>query len=258
MTKKKKKKPKRLRREDHPTPDLGNVIRMKIDNKFGMISDTHFGALGEGIKQLESMYDDFVDAGVTQVFHGGDLVDGERVYRGHNRYLKIHGFQSQAIHTINNFPERDGITTHIIAGNHDLSFYLASGADIVDYICHNREDLEYSGMYYARFQEGRFKLDMLHPSGGGFYSKSYGIQKWIRENELPSTYADIMGFGHWHRHGYFEDHEIECIMAGGFQSPNEYHIRRGLVGEMGGWIIELDREKSRLYGIKLEWRGKKK
>lgn len=253
---KKKAKKKRLRRDMYPTPDLGNVIKTTINDAFGIVSDTHFGAQGEGVKELEKMYDDFEAKGIEQVFHAGDLTDGENVYRGHKRYIAIHGYDPQAQHTIANYPLRENIRTFIISGNHDTSYLIQSGADIVKYICNYRDDLEYCGLFYARFQDKRFKFDILHPSGGGFYSKSYGIQKWIRNNEMPSTYPNIMGFGHYHTHGYFEDHEIQCIMAGNFQHPNEYHIRRGFTGGIGGWVIELDREKNKLYGLKLEWRGK--
>lgn len=248
------KKPQRPARDMHPAPDLGNVIGLSIDERIGLISDTHFGSKMEGVRQLEQMYDDFADAAVEQVFHCGDMVDGERVYRGHRRYLKDHGYEEQARNVIDNYPERKDITTYFITGNHDLSFYIHSGADIGNYIAAERDDLEYMGMYYARYQEGSFKFDVIHPSGGGFYSKSYGIQKWLRNNEMPSTYPDVFGFGHWHRHGYFEDHEVECIMAGGFQEPNEYHIRKGLTGDIGGWILDIYREDDILKGLTLDWR----
>lgn len=251
-----KKKSKRPRRDMYPVPDLGNRIDMVIDDTFGVISDTHFGSTHEALEALESLYDDYVARGIEQVFHGGDLVDGENVYRGHKRYLKEHGYEAQANWTKEMYPEREGIKTHIISGNHDLSFYLQSGADIAKYICAYRDDLDYAGMYYARYVDDEMKLDVLHPSGGGYYSKSYGIQKWIRNNEMPETYPDVMVFGHWHQHGYFSDHGIECIMAGNFQYPNEYHIRRGFTGDIGGWIVELDRDQGGLCGVKLEWRKK--
>jgi len=251
-------KKKRLSQEMYPTADLGNVIKIPIDETFGIVSDTHFGSAHQGLDNLHKMYDDFDNAGVEQVFHAGDLTDGERVYRGHNRYLKHHGYEAQANWTIAKYPEIEGIKTYIIAGNHDLSFFIQSQADIVKYVCNYRKDLDYAGMIYARFQDGQFKLDTLHPAGGGYYSKSYGVQKWIRNNEMPKTYPDMMVFGHWHTHGYFSDHGVDALLAGNFQDPNEYHIRRGYTGSSGGWIVETDRtSKGKLEGLKLDWRGKK-
>jgi len=241
----------------YPVPDLGNVIKMSIDDVFGIATDTHFGSMMEGARELEMLYDDFADRGVKQVFHCGDLTDGEGVYRGHKRYIEHHGYEAQAQWTLKNYPERKDMKTYIIAGNHDTSFFIRSGADIVKYICSYRSDLEYAGFFYARFQDERFKFDILHPRGGVYYSKSYGIQKWIRNNEMPETYPNIMAFGHYHQHGYFFDHGIECIMAGSFMHPNEYMIRRGFTGDIGGWIIEPERTKRKLKGLKLEWRRKR-
>lgn len=254
---KKDKKKKKPEWDMLPAPNLGNVIPMTIDERIGNITDTHIGSKMQALRQLEQMYDDFVDAGVKQVYHDGDMVDGERVYRGHARYIQDHGYEAQARSVIENYPERKDIKTYFITGNHDLSFYIASGADIGKYIDRERDDLEYVGMYYARFQDQGFNFDIIHPSGGGFYSKSYGIQKWLRNNEMPSTYPNVFSFGHWHRHGYFEDHEVECIMAGGFQEPNEYHIRRGLTGTIGGWILDMVRDGDYLKSFKLDWRHQK-
>lgn len=247
---------KKLKRAMYPTPDLSNKLKLHIDDLFGGVSDTHMGSSHEALRELEMMYDDFVDRGIKQVFHAGDLVDGEGVYRGQDRYIRKHGYEAQANWAMAKYPQRKDMTTYMISGNHDMSFYINSGADIVNYVCSQRKDLEYLGMYYARVQDGRFKLDILHPTGGAYYSKSYGIQKWIRNNEMPARYPDVMMFGHWHVHGYFADHGIECLMMGSFQHPNEYAIRRGFTGDIGGWILETDRDKRKLKGLKLEWRKK--
>lgn len=247
---------KKLKRELYPVPDLANKIKLEIEDTFGVISDTHIGASGEALTELESAYDNFAERGIHQVFHSGDLTDGENVYAGHMRYVKVHGFTPQVNYVIKKFPLKAGIKTYVIAGNHDTSFLIRSGADIVEEICNQREDMQYAGLFYVRLQDEKLKLDLLHPRGGAFYSKSYGIQKWIRNNEMPSTYPDVMIFGHWHQHAYFNDHGIECIMAGNFQHPNEYHIRMGFVGSIGGFIVEIPNKDSR--GIKLEWISKER
>lgn len=239
----------------YPTPDLRNKKRMQIDDIFGVVSDTHLGAFSEGLKELNSTYDYFAERGVKQVFHVGDVCDGEGVYVGQRRYTKCHGFQAQLLHAAAKYPQKPNMKTFMVAGNHDMSFLIRSGADIVKEISLRRPDLVYSGLFYARYQDGSLKLDALHPRGGSYYSKSYGIQKWIRNNEMPNTYPDIMLFGHWHHHGYFNDHGIECVMAGTFEKPTEYTIRLGYTGGIGGWVIEIPK-RDKPIRLKLEWVSK--
>lgn len=239
--------------EMHPLVDLSNIIRIKLDKNIGIIADTHLGSTTDSLRKLNLMYDEFEERKIKQVFHAGDLVDGERIYRGHSRHIKIHGFEAQANYAIRFYPERDGIKTYIISGNHDMSFYKDAGADIVKKICSYRKDLEFAGMYYARFRDDRIKLDLLHPSGSPTYAKSYPIQRWIRNNEMPSTYPDLLAVGHYHTHGYFTDHEIECILAGNFQRQNSYTLRKGYTGVIGGWAIGLNRKRHKLGSLKLEW-----
>ena len=241
----------------YPVPDLNNKLRITIHDCFGVVSDTHLGARGEALRELYEIYDDFAERGIRQVFHVGDVTDGENVYVGHRRYVKCYGYEAQLRWAIRKYPMKPDITTHMIAGNHDSSFMVRSGADIVKAICSERADLKYAGLFYARYQDGSLRIDSLHPRGGSYYSKSYGIQKWIRNNEMPSTYPDIMLFGHWHQHGYFNDHGIECIMCGNFQHPNEYHIRMGFTGNIGGWIVEIPK-RDKPVSIKLEWLSKEK
>lgn len=249
--------PKRLTREMYPLPDLSNKIRLDIPDAFGVVSDTHLGSRMEAVKELESIYDDFAERGIRAVFHIGDLCDGENVYTGHMRYVRCHGFEAQKAWAVHKYPRRADITTYIIAGNHDASFLIRSNADIINSVCLEREDLKNCGLFYARFYNEKIRLDVLHPRGGTYYSKSYGIQKWVRNNEMPSTYPDVMFFGHWHQHGYFNEHGIEAVMAGNFQHPNEYHIRMGYIGNIGGYIIEI-LKKDRPLRIRIEWISKEK
>lgn len=244
---------KKLVYEMHPLVDLTNVFKIKIDKRVGIVSDTHLGSNTDSNRKLTEIYSIFKRQGIKQVFHAGDVVDGERVYRGHSRHLKIHGFEGQSNYAIRNYPKVKGITTYMISGNHDMSFYKDAGADIVKYICSHRKDLKYAGMYYARFLDKSFKLDMIHPDGAPTYAKSYPIQRWIRNNEIPSTYPNVMVFGHYHQHGYFVDHEIACLMAGNFQRQNSYTLRRGWSSILGGWILDFKRKGKSLESLKLEW-----
>ena len=246
---------KKLAYDMHPVVDFSNVVRMKIDNKFGVIADTHLGSTTDTPTKLRKMYRIFKKEKIKQVFHAGDIVDGENVYRGHGRNLKIHGYEGQASYAVENYPKVNGIKTYVIAGNHDMSFYKNSGADIVKYISDHRKDIEYCGIYYVRFLDRGFKMDMVHPDGSPTYAKSYPIQKWIRNNESPSMNPHIMIFGHYHTHGWFGDHEIECIMAGCFQRINAYLIRRGYggYGNIGGFIMEIERRGPNLISFSPKW-----
>lgn len=205
----------------------------------------------EDVFNLEVEEDDsYVAEGI--ILHN---CDGEDVYHGHDRYVRDHGFEAQAMAVNKRYPKRDGVTTSFITGNHCASFLKKSGADIGLRIHSLRDDLDYLGQFYARIDDG-LKIDILHPLSHGFYAKSYGIQKYLRSNEDVANWPDILIAGHTHQHNYFSDHGVDCINAGNFQKMNEYGIRQGYSPDMGGWIIELDRKGKKVEGLKLEWRGK--
>jgi len=83
--------------------------------KFGLVSDTHLCNQHARLDVLEAAYNMFEEQGVKEVFHAGNIIDGEFKY---NRYeLYAHGVHDQSNYLADNYPQRKGITTYFITGD---------------------------------------------------------------------------------------------------------------------------------------------
>jgi len=85
--------------------------------RFGVVSDTHLGSLYDNLELLDTAYSIFAKEGVKGVYHVGDLLDGEKMYRGHEYEIRHHGRDAQVDFCIRNYPHRKEITTYFITGN---------------------------------------------------------------------------------------------------------------------------------------------
>lgn len=229
----------------------------KKDVRFGVVSDTHLASDYEALDDLNRMYDIFQKEGITTVLHAGDITDGFGVYTGQENYLKCTGVGKQAKYTVEHYPQRKGIETIMIGGNHDLKSFKHTGIDVCSLICkggfvednteqieiQGRKDIRYLGRFYARVKWDNTLIDMVHPDYGFSYAISYAPQKYINELEGGSK-PDILLFGHLHRMMFMDYRNINLIMAGCFQLQTDYLKRKGIQPVRGGWILEHKKSKS--------------
>lgn len=206
---------------------------------FGMVSDTHTLSAFERHDALEAMYDRCEQAGVKTIFHFGDLTDGVGVYRGQEFEQKALGQEAQITDAIKNYPQRKGIQTIVIGGNHDEKMYERGGADPLVQIARARKDIIYIGQYSARVKlADKIVMDMLHPMGSQAYALSYKAQRMINAMD-PNDLPNILGFGHYHCAFDMEYRGIKFIQVPCFKDPSlQFEKRLGLVSTIGGWIIE--------------------
>lgn len=247
-------KKKKVKIKPYPIASVNNIIPLTIDERIGIVSDMHIGSKFSRKESLLEAYDMFEDAGVKQVFNAGDITDGWMVYPGQVVDQNNVGYESQANEVKKKYPKKKNINTNFIMGNHDASFMKRTGADICKYIGAIREDLDYAGAFYARFQDpdDDVTLDLVHPDGGSPYSISYGMQKYLR-NQPPSHYPDMLVNGHRHQsfYGYYQ--EVHTIEAGCFQDPSDFTIRKGYCGNVGCWMVDMERVDGRIKKFKPEY-----
>jgi len=119
----------------------GWVVWLNDEEPIGMLSDTHIGSKYWRPDLLEKYYQIAVEEGVHRFYHAGDIVDGERIYRGQVYDLYAHGHSAQVDAVVDEYPRLDDVVTYYILGNHDLSFWKTAGADISREIGDRRDDL---------------------------------------------------------------------------------------------------------------------
>lgn len=226
----------RLERTPTVTGDTHKLDASLFDGdvfRFGVTSDEHTSSDAESLDAWEAAYDVFQAEGITTVFSPGDLVDGMGIYRGQVSEVLNHTYEAQVDHAVASHPQRDGITTYRISGNHDLEGDFGRvGADPVQAVCNRRDDVKYLGRYSAWVDlPNGARMHILHPMGGGSYATSYRVQKQIESYQLGDK-PNILLIGHYHKQGYFFSRGVHGLLCGTFQGPTTYSIRKAL-GEPG-------------------------
>lgn len=216
---------------------------------FGVISDTHLGSTGEQLDSLEQMYDRFQEEDIDVVFHAGDISDGtvknngRGVYRGHSNHLKPEaiGWDRLMDYVEENYPERDGVDTLFISGNHDHQLFKNTGIRFGEEVASRRDDLHWLGDSYANVDLGDVDMDLVHPSGGAPYTLGYRAQTWLRDKPDEEK-ADITVFGHLHQFLNAETEGSQVLYAGAWQGSTPFLERKGIKPKAGGWIVDMEVE----------------
>jgi hypothetical protein len=211
---------------------------------FGVIGDTHLGSRFEALDPLQALYGAFNAAGVKDVLHVGDVIDGHKVYHGQEFELHAHGWAAQRDWFVKHAPKIDGITTHFVTGNHDASMKKAAGVDVGPELADRRPDWNFLGEDYATvlFTTGngrKFRVGLMHPSGGAAYSLSYRPQK-IAEQIEGGGKPNLLCIGHYHKAEFMPSYRnIAVVQVGCCQWQTPFMVTKGLAAHVGGWIIRV-------------------
>lgn len=209
--------------------------------RFGVVSDTQLGSRKQQLTFLREVYQRFEDKGIDTVFHAGDMCDGDgRVYPGQQFDLFVHGYMRQLEYIVGSYPRRAGIKTHVIAGNHDWSFWQHGGADILDAMSRERDDIVYLGYGGAPIDIDGIKIYLIHLKSGLTYARSYKLQKVI-EQFAPAQKPDMMFAGDRHSWAHIPMYRnVYGWQMGCFQAQTDFEKRLGLYPEIGALIVEVD------------------
>ena len=249
-----------------PTPysDYYDLSNLPTKGRIGLISDTHLCSIAERVDLCEKAYDLFASLDISTVFHCGDISDGWRIYRNHQQFVKCIGAQNQAKYVIEHYPQRRGIKTYFIAGNHDNKTYESEGVDQCSLMVHGfvdfggkkidgRKDLVYLGQYsrYLLFPQ-EVTVQMLHPRGSNPYAKSYAQQKRAREMKTD-TRPDIQFSGHMHTWAWIREDFCHMVALPGLQDETEFFVREGYGRQMGCCVMEYEIDKKRIRSLAIRY-----
>lgn len=248
-------------------PEPGGKRRInlaKFENKFykiGFISDNHLGCKHERLDVLHSMYDIFQSEGVKHVYNTGNWIDGEARFNKHE--LKVHGMDGQINYMLKNYPVRDGVTTHYIAGDDHEGWYAQRNAiNIGKYLElkareAGRTDLDYLGYLEAdvifEMPEGQAVLRLMHPGGGSAYALSYAPQK-IVESFTGGEKPDILLLGHYHKFDHLYYRSVHVVQTGCTENQTSFMRKKKLQAAIGGGIIDFAVDRTgHVNRFKVEW-----
>lgn len=210
--------------------------------RFGLIGDTHYNSKYVQMTYLNEFYDKCVSLGIKDIYHTGDIDDGEQMRPGHAYENYTQGADEHIAEIIKNYPYREGVMTHFITGNHDASFRKSCGLDIGNQIISKRSDLNYLGRDVANINiTENVTMQLRHPWSSSAYALSYRPQKIVESME--ASYLNkptILCIGHFHKMEYLYYHNVHVFQTGCFQSATPFTTGKGISIFMGGWIIEIE------------------
>jgi len=223
------------------------------EHTIAIISDTHLGSEAEHLDELHDFYDRCTQHGVEHVFHCGDISDGWKVHQGHLNEIKEEaaGWGNLRDYVVENYPQRDGITTHFVEGNHDNKFYNRHNIHFGKLLAQDRDDLHYCGNSQATFdfdRNGEITLELIHPSGGKPYTTGYRLQTLYRERNVDER-PTIAAVGHLHGMMYADTEGVRGFYAGAWKGTTTYGKRKGHQAKIGGWILDLEIQDGFLKGM---------
>lgn len=214
--------------------------------RFGFLTDTHNASRYQRLDALNAMYDLYAEEGITEVFHGGNLLDGECRF---NKFdLLAHGIEGQCDYAAKHYPQRKGISTRFIAGDdHEGWWVQREGVNIGQVMqdrfeAAGRKDMKYLGYLEADIMlqatKGKTWIRLMHGGGGSAYALSYTAQK-IVESFQGGDKPAVLLLGHYHKMDFCLPREVFCVQGGCFQDQTPFMRKNKIQAHVGGWICRL-------------------
>jgi len=232
--------------------------------KIGFVTDDHLCNKAERLDVLNAIFDRFAEEGITDVYNGGNWIDGE--FRFNKLDIHTFGLSNQIQYFIDNYPQRDGITVNFVAGDdHEGWYQQREGIIIGQHLeqtarAQGREDLNYCGYMEADFElkaeKGSAILRVVHAGGGTAYALSYQPQKLI-ESLTGGDKPHILLIGHYHKAEVLPSYRnVRSVQGGCGCDQTRFMRKKRIEAHVGGWIIEFQQAKDgSINRFKTEWLG---
>lgn len=167
-----------------------STLDLNVD-RFIVIADTHIGSTYQDFEFINYVYEYAKKQGITHILHAGDLI--QSTIRPTNPKLRNETVQLNYL--VDNYPDIDGITTHILLGNHD--FHTLEKDDEYFKVIKSRKDFDILGFKRAYFTWNKYLLNIRHEIS------HYKLN-------IPNVDTELMLCGHRHE---FNVHGADKVMV---------------------------------------------
>ena len=227
----------------------------------GFVADTHLGSKYERLDVLNALYDRFEEYGITEVFHGGNWIDGEARFNKYDIYA--HGVTDQIQNFLEKYPQKKGMVTHIISGDDHEGWYVQREHVNIGQVMEDmakrmgRNDLIDLG-YMERDIEfkqpkGSSIIRVIHAGGGSAYATSYTSQKYV-ESLQGGEKPQMVLVGHYHKFNYAYEREVHVIQGGTTLDQTPFMRKKKLQAHVGGCVIWIKQNERGIFtSVRVEW-----
>ncbi len=215
--------------------------------KVGAIADTHLCSSYSREDILQTAYNDFEKNGISDVYHVGNMIDGESKFNKTD-LLVPSGVERQMEYLVNSYPQRKGIKTHFITGEcHEGWYNTREGMNIGRIMQDRFEDAGRSDMEFLGHMEsdivfksnkGESRMRLSHPGDGTAYALSYAPQK-IVESMQGGAKPQILLLGHYHKQGYFLIRNVNVILVPSTLTQTPWMRKKHISSEIGYVMLTI-------------------
>lgn len=236
------------------TDDVYKVPDYSENLKLCLISDTHLCSQYDRLDILNYIYDKAQSEGYKYILHSGDFTDGNNMRKRpeHIYELKCLGYEDQVDYCVEYYPQRYGVYTYVISGNHDDWWYKTTGSEIIKSIANKRDDIIYLGSGYADLKMGNVSIRLFHGKGGVGYARSYKIQKYLDAMPIDER-PQILQTGHIHQSFYMKQDNTHCFQTSCLEDLTPYARTQGFSGDKSCWWLNIESDrKGKIFDIDME------
>jgi len=229
---------------------------------FGFTTDNHLCNRHSRLDVLKAAYDHFEREGISVVYNAGNWIDGEARFNK-TELLTAPGMDHQLDYLIDQWPVRDGIETHYIAGDdHEGWYQQREGIEVGRYLQMRAEDAGRDDLKYLGYGEADVKLSfgsgssvmrIVHPGGGSAYAISYTDQKRV-ESYQGGEKPQIELVGHYHKFNYGYPREVHTLQGGCTTDQSMFMRKKRLQAHVGYSIVKIKQnDDGAIAGFAVEW-----
>lgn len=217
---------------------------------FGFTTDNHLCNRHSRLDVLNAAYDHFEREGITLAYNAGNWIDGEARFNK-TELITAPGMDHQLDYLIDQFPVRDEIETHYIAGDdHEGWYQQREGIEVGRYLQMRAEDSGRHDLKYLGYGEADVKLSfgtgssvmrVVHPGGGSAYAISYTDQKRV-ESYQGGEKPQIELVGHYHKFNHGYPREVHTVQGGCTVDQSMFMRKKRLQAHVGYSIIKIKQD----------------
>lgn len=170
--------------------------------KLCFVADPHYGSKYDRPDIMKQIYFECHKREISTIICAGDFTNG--YYPRRKNYLfssKVYDFDEMVDYVANTHPYSKYINFYTIGGNHDATYDITTGKQIIPEISKVRKDIIYLGQDLADITVGSLSLRVFH----GYGKKTKTLEERVRRcyNKMNFEFApDVMVLGHIHHSLY--------------------------------------------------------
>jgi len=210
--------------------------------RIAIFSDTHLGHAQSAKEELQYFVHEAYRQGVRDIFFVGDLVEGHymSIRPTSIKELEAIGFDDQIDLAAETLPRLDGLTYHMISGNHDGTFSRNAFANPVKTLARERDDVKFLGHNFAKvWLNDKIDITLVHPTDGIGQNYSLKMRQHI-DRARTEKLSKFIFMGHYHKFDHTFYRGINGWIMPSFVRYSHFMDDKNLASIIGGIILTIN------------------